>query len=336
MSKKNSGKYIGKSRLILWIAGLLIILNIAVFAFQIHVIIQSIQGNTTEAFPYQSVIQEQSEIGRSLVNDPYYYGIANPDFYPFLIYNEDSPIEGIPVLQELSLVAESDEEVVSNFVRFFNENRDELAIQFGESNSDRLGALVAMYIVHNSHPYGLNPIVTDNDSLLTYSQSSTSSQCYLQSKFQAELVEGLGLTWRIIGIGPLHIWLEVQIDGVWEIFDATSNIWLDAGIDELVNGETRNYRSFYSISLDADMFQGRIYAEELQSTHFKTIPGNQNLVLFHGGPAFFRSLTPGLGIYYPSPVVCESNVSLCIVTVTDRDTGVTSTSYDEFRIASSQ
>lgn len=335
MSKKNPGKYIGKSRLILWIAGLLIILNIAVFAFQTHVIIQSIQVNTTEAFPYQSVIQEQSEIGRSLVNDPYYYGIANPDFYPFLIYNEDSPIVGIPVLQELSLVAESDEEVVSNFVRFFNENRDELAIQFGESNSDRLGALVAMYIVHNSHPYGLNPTVTDNDSLLTYSQSSTSSQCYLQSKFQAELVEGLGLTWRIIGIGPLHIWLEVQIDGTWEIFDATSNIWLDAGIDELVNGNSRNYRSFYSISLDADISGGRIYAEELQSTHFKTIPGTQDLILFHGGPAFFRSLTPGLGIYYPSPIVCESNVSLCIVKITD-DTGVTSTSYDEFRIASSQ
>lgn len=335
----------------LWIVSLMTVLNIIALSFmansffQVNIDLTDLrQQSTTDVIAYQTLIAQEREVVELTqaaiivpqINDPYYYGAANPDFYPFLIYSQEPAIDDIPTLQDLSLEARSDDEVVSNFVRFVEENRNRLMNQFEESNPDRLVALVAMYIVHISHRYGFDETMAEVRSLLAYSVSTRPSQCRLQSMFQAELVDGLGLEWRLINIGPTHGWLEVKIDGHWELFDATANVWVDAGIDQLIQGESRNYRRFYNMALDEATPAGRHYATEMQFTHFKTIPGNQDLILFHGGPAFFRSLTPGLGIYYPSPIVCESNVSLCVVTVTNEDTGVTSTSYDEFRIASPQ
>ncbi len=133
-----------------------------------------------------------------------------------------------------------------------------------------------MYVTHISNAY--NTLDHDPIDLIAYLQQPY-SHCGTYSHFEAEILSAFGMTWRIINIaGGTHAFVEVQIDGRWEIFDATTNDWIDTSAFEMERGAERHSRSFYTPLLDP----GVTYADEgVRRT-------GQEL----------RVMLPGLGLFY--------------------------------------
>lgn len=255
--------------------------------------------------------------------DPYYYGITNPVYYPFYIYSGERPAPFIESLQELASGAKTDQEVVNNVVDYFEENRDKISVDLGEENPERLKALYVMYLVHLAHPYGLEDHTPE--TLLDYIRGIEVAECFQINRYQAIIMNGFGLPWRRIGLSALHGWLEVKIDGQWEIFDATSNTWINHGAFELMEGGPRTYRLFYSPSMDENQEIARTFAQQLlDKRNFRYLPGTNKLIVLNGaGSAVLRAYMPGLGIYYPPKILCEGNESVCIPYVMEQSNTAT-------------
>jgi hypothetical protein len=211
-------------------------------------------------------------------------GKSNPDYHPFLIFDAD-PAKVVPTLQEIAGNATSDQEVIDLILAYYNEHKVELQQQWQESNSARLKAFFVMNIIHVSHVYG------DGGYPATFVDylKAPASHCGPQSIYQSRLMSAFGLNWRIVAIlSGLHGWVEVKIDGRWEIFDATSNVWINQSSFELLKSEPRKYRKFYMPWTDADRPDAR-----------QVIAGYEK----HPGPFYYtpgslRSHMPGMGIYF--------------------------------------
>ena len=101
-----------------------------------------------------------------------------------------------------------------------------------------------MYIIHLSHVYGEVPIIPT--SMLAYLQTPY-SHCGIYTRFQAEILDAFGFPWRIMYHATAeHAWIEVPIDGVWELFDPTVNVWISTDGENLLNGQPRQNRAFYT------------------------------------------------------------------------------------------
>jgi hypothetical protein len=150
---------------------------------------------------------------------------------------------GIPDLQTLTQGANDDAEALQRVTDYYDAHEQELAALFEESHPERLKALYTMHIVHISHVYGVR---LAPPSLLTY-LSAENSHCGMYSRYQAQILDAFGMTWRIFMHNAAeHAWIEVLIDGQWETFDATVNVWISIGGFELVEGKARTYRLFYT------------------------------------------------------------------------------------------
>jgi hypothetical protein len=104
---------------------------------------------------------------------------------------------------------------------------------FDESNPTRAAGLYIMYTLHNQHPY------------------SEEWHCGDMAEEGLRRVLEMGLTARMGTIsGGTHAFFEVQIDGQWELFDPTTNVWIDHSAVELMAGLSRTYRAFYTPVLD--------------------------------------------------------------------------------------
>lgn len=79
---------------------------------------------------------------------------------------------------------------------------------------------------------------------------------------QGEILSALGLEWRSVEFVGEHTWLEVRVSGEWEIFDATTNVWISRGIEGLQAGEPREFRGFYTPMLDSTRPDARLHIEE--------------------------------------------------------------------------
>jgi hypothetical protein len=178
-------------------------------------------------------------------------------------------------LQQMTSGATTDEEAYRRVVDYFSANRQDIADELQEENETRLKALFVMNVVHISHVYDS---VTDPGSFLDYLKQS-GSHCGTYSHYEGAILEQFALLWRTQNIsGGTHTWVEVNVDGQWEIFDATINTWIDHSGAELMRGSTRTYRYFYTPMLDAartDVVNP--YLESAQE---------------------LRTLMPGLGLYY--------------------------------------
>ncbi len=217
----------------------------------------------------------------------------NSNFYPDHIFNVVLPIPNIPTLQEIAGDALTDDEIVTRVVEFYEENEAMIREGFHETHPDRLKALFSMYIIHISHTYNYTEPV---NSFVEYVQERTTSHCGLMARYQTLLVEGFGLKWRRVGMPPgTHTWLEVMIDGQWEIFDATINIWINRSALELLEQSPRQYRTFYMPWMDPDNPEARNYAEV--EGVFDVEDGK--IPFFDSGPAALRERMAGLGIFWP-------------------------------------
>jgi hypothetical protein len=172
--------------------------------------------------------------------------------YPFQ-YNGMS---AIPTLQTITTGTSTDSQALAQVLAYYENHRDELAEEFGESHSHRLAALFIMYVVHISHNYGERIAPA---SLLDY-LSGGNSHCGMYSRFQAQILDAMGMEWRIFWHdGAEHAWVEVNIDGQWEIFDATTNIWINTDGYSLIAGQPREARLFYSPMNDVTRPEARAH-----------------------------------------------------------------------------
>lgn len=168
---------------------------------------------------------------------------------------------------------------------YFTTHKHELAALFNESRPERLASLYVMYQIHSSHLYGeVDPDHADLDyeAWLTY----PFAHCGTYALQAQALMAALGLTTRRAALsGGTHQWVEVAIDGHWELFDPTTNLWIDHSGAELMAGVERKYRYFYTPLLD------RQHADQYQAGLQQA---GQNL----------RAAMPLLGVgWYPKAVV---------------------------------
>jgi hypothetical protein len=137
-----------------------------------------------------------------------------------------------------------------------------------------------MYVVHISHVYG----ETTYPSSFAEYLAQPRAHCGTYSIAQSKIADGLGLTWRMWELtSGWHGWIEILVDDQWEIFDATTNTWINRSGLELLERVPREYRTFYTPLLDIDQPDARLHLNE-----------GYNMQRF-------RAEFVGLGLYYNPP-----------------------------------
>ena len=195
---------------------------------------------------------------------------------PGKLFSAARPLD-IPSLQTITAGAKTDGEAMQAISDYYVANSVKLAQDFEETNPERLKALYAMYTIHVSHFYGSVP--QRPASFLDY-LGTTYSDCGASAAFQSQVLDQLGLAWRIIGIsGDTHVFVETLIDGKWELFDSTGDVWVDTSAFEMERGAVRTSRAFYTPLLDATRFNDA-ELDQLQ-------PAQE-----------LRVMLPGLGVFF--------------------------------------
>lgn len=134
--------------------------------------------------------------------------------------------------------AEEDEEAIKRIVAYFDENEPALADFFETTYRDETAATFIMYVVHMTTPYGV--IEGWPASLSYFANEQQFSHCGVYLAFQMSIARAFNLHWRWVQWeNGGHVWMEVMLDGQWEIFDATSNLRIDHSIFELISGASR-------------------------------------------------------------------------------------------------
>ncbi len=147
---------------------------------------------------------------------------------------ERVPGPDVPTLQEITAGASTDAEAIAMVVDYYHANHDRLTRLWREDNDTRLAGIFTMYVVHISTVYGET---TYPPSFLEYLQQPR-AHCGTYSTAQSHIADALGLTWRMYELtSGWHGWVEIHVDGQWEIFDATTNEWI-----------SRSARTFQQVS----------------------------------------------------------------------------------------
>ncbi len=213
---------------------------------------------------------------------------SNPYHYPFHIFDAAPPEVEIPTLQQVAAGTQKDEQVIELVLAWHRQREDALAMAWREANPERIKAYLSMVLIHISHPYGRTGL-----DLLTFTRylELGVSNCFLQSVYQGRLLDAFGLEYRrVIVSNGFHGWMEARIEGNWEVFDSTSNVWLDRSAFDLLDGGERRYRLFYTPWVDARHPEARrILVEQGQDRTAEPI---------YGTPGTLRMKMPGLGIYF--------------------------------------
>lgn len=163
---------------------------------------------------------------------------------------------GIPPLQTIVAGATTDQEALDMIVAYYDDHLQQISQILGETNPVRLKALYAMFVTHISHDYGVR---TAPSSLLDY-LAHPNSHCGMYSRFQAQISDAMGLTWRIFTHDiAQHAWVEVKVDGQWEIFDSTVNVWISTDGYSLIEGKPRQWRAFYTPMNDITRLDARMH-----------------------------------------------------------------------------
>jgi len=207
----------------------------------------------------------------------------DPALYPFRIFQVHHERVSIPPLKDIVVGTKSDSAALARIVAYYREHEGRFREHWQERNRARLQAFFAMYVVHVSHPYGAG---STPETLLAFTREATVASCREYSIFQARILSAFGLKWRYVAVSSgMHGWIEVDINGRWEIFDSTVNLWIDRSAFELLEGGPRRYRQFYTPWSDMNRPEARVSVTGLQEPIYHT-------------PGTLRSNMPGLGIYF--------------------------------------
>lgn len=206
----------------------------------------------------------------------------------------------IPSLQVMAQDTNSDEAALKEIARYFKTHQEDLRFIFNESDPARLRALFAMYLTHTSHFYGRHA----PDFSFSGWLSNPYADCGSYAQFQSQILTALGLRWRQIAIsGGTHVFVEALIDGRWEYFDATVNVWVNQSAFDMERRATRVKREFYTPLLDP------VYADRFD---FDTLQAGQEL----------RVMMPLLGLeYFPKAYLYVYDESENTTTTISQDAG---------------
>lgn len=150
-------------------------------------------------------------------------------------------------LREIIGAASDDGEALTRIVAYFDEHEAALAAEFGTTNRDETAAVYAMYIVHMAVPYGAPEGWPE--SLVSFAWTQQYMHCGISFAMQLPIANALGLHARLVQWeSGDHVWMEVRIDGRWQIFDSTTDLWIDGSMLDLVQGAARTYHQFYQSS----------------------------------------------------------------------------------------
>lgn len=164
----------------------------------------------------------------------------------------------VPTLQELSAGLTDDAAILERVAAYYDENKERLALLWREDHPLRLAGLFSMYVTHISLPYGETPAP---QSIVEFTQQER-AHCGTYLVPQTRIAEALGLTYRVIEFVGEHAWLEVYVDDHWELFDATTNTWINQTGLDLLERAPRGYRYFYTLMLDRDRPDARLHIDE--------------------------------------------------------------------------
>lgn len=163
------------------------------------------------------------------------------------VWRGESPLP-IPPLSSFTN-GRGDSEAYAAIVTYYDSEHAALALIFNESDDQRLRGLLSMWLSHTAAPYGV--LQAAAPTTLTEYVTSPTSHCGLFTRYAVNIGEALGLDARAVLIdGGNHALTEFNINGTWEIFDASFNLWIDASVEELFAGVDRRYRTFYSPMTD--------------------------------------------------------------------------------------
>lgn len=176
----------------------------------------------------------------------------------YQIVFDAQPGPDVPTLQELSLGLTDDAAVLEQVAAYYDENKERLALLWREEHPLRLAGLFSMYVTHISLPYGET---TFPRSIVEFMQQEH-AHCGTYLVPQTRIAGALGLTYRVIEYVGEHAWLEVYVDDHWELFDATTNTWINQSGLDLIDRVEREYRYFYTPMLDRDRPDARLHIEE--------------------------------------------------------------------------
>jgi hypothetical protein len=183
---------------------------------------------------------------------------------------------------------------VADVVAYYEEHEQELIALFQDASRAR--ALFAMYSVHIAKPYGESMPALTLDQYLPLARA----HCGIYTPVQEQISEALGLETRnMYFTDGWHGWLEVNIDGQWEIFDSTTNTWIDRWMASMLSGEPRQHRFYYTPVLDRsapDVFRAHLQ-EGPRPGYYST--------------ASLRATMPFIGLnpdieYPPLGILCET------------------------------
>lgn len=161
----------------------------------------------------------------------------------------ERPLDVAPLATIVS-GADDDTGAAERIRTYYDDQRDRLVAVFQEADDMRLRALFGMYVTHLAVPYGV--VETAPASLLEF-VSAPSAHCGTYADAQARIYDALGVTWRLIHVdGGWHGLLEAQVNRRYEVFDSTSNVWVNRAVGELLAGMQRESRAFYTPIFDAD------------------------------------------------------------------------------------
>jgi hypothetical protein len=199
---------------------------------------------------------------------------ADTVFDPRVLSTE--PPLPIPPLSAIIGGATTDADALAAVVDHYERNRAKLAAVFTESDDQRLRALYGMYIVHMAAPYNVVTRDWEGEGVLAFADGATAA-CGVYSQAQAQIYTALGLRWRQVEIDTSwHTLIEAQINGQFEIFDSTANVWTSEPVEALLDGTARQWRAFYTPILDAN-------ADDIYRAHIIESDGYYNVIGLRAG-----------------------------------------------------
>lgn len=161
----------------------------------------------------------------------------------------------LPALTAIIGGAPTDADAYARIAAYYADHRAELQVMFDEADETRLRGLFGMYITHLAAPYNIVPV--EPVTLLEFVSTPT-AHCGTYALAQSQIYDALGISWRFVLVDRgWHGLIEVLVGRQYETFDATSNVWINlsvgemmAGMTQNVTGEPRRFRVFYTPSLD--------------------------------------------------------------------------------------
>lgn len=168
-------------------------------------------------------------------------GARNVDLLPLPVRIAAPPLD-VPPLTAITGGATEDAAITTAVVAYYEANTAHLRREFREADDARLGALYAMYLVNHAQPYATTSQITTLREFVT----ADAAHCGTYATAMQLLARALGLRSRITVTGEYHAWLEVEVNGRWELFDPTTSVWVDQPMAALVRGGPRRYRAFHT------------------------------------------------------------------------------------------